>query len=336
MSDQIGNDELEALRTAVDDGGPRAAASVEPRNFRQPRRLSKARLAHLAQLVGSALPRACNDLAIPLRGYHKVTLASVSEVNVQQLFADFDAPFLVHTFECQGHTSWLVWENSAGVEAVESILAGPPPTLAEPELEGSEDEDAVAEPVHSTSPVERRLSRSERRVLEGLLERFVRPVAEALGLEIDSGRIAQEPEELTTLEDSGPDVDPRRLLIHFTFDGPGEPSEFRLYLPGVGEDDLAGALAARATTALPDHLESIAVHLSAYLGSVDVPLRELLELEVGDVIPLGVDVDSPLQLYAEDRACARARWGRWHGNLAVQIEELDAHPGDIDQPEDPS
>ena len=297
MSENLGNEELQALRSAVDDGeGSRPAASVEPRNFRQPRRLSQARLAHLAKLVGTALPRACNDLAIPLRGYHKVTLASVSEVNVQQLFGGFAAPFLVHAFECQGHTSWLVWDNMAGVETVECILAGPPLPEPEKEEEEGEEEPAAEAPEPPTEPVERRLSRSERRVLEGLIEQLVRPVAEALELEIEHGRIAQEPEELATLEDSGPDVDPRRLLLHFTFDGPGEPSEMQLYLPGVGEDDLAAALAGKETTALPDHLESIAVNLAAYLGSVDVPLRELLALEVGDVIPLGVEVDSPLEL----------------------------------------
>lgn len=332
MSEAVDKEELQALRDALQEGSERTPPAVEPRNFHQPRRLSKARLAHLSKLVASILPRACNEMAASLRGYHKVTLASLSEINAHSLFHGMSTPFVVYCFESRGQTSWLLWETLPALHAVERVLSGPPrPVKAEASEEeqgGDEEQSATSE---SEEPEERLLSRSERRVVAGLLSRLIAPVAEALGLEMGRGHVAQEAEELVTLEDAGPDADARRLLLHFVFEGPGGSSELRLYLPGVAED--GGDLAEATDEALPDHLDGVHVTLAAYLGSVDVPLRELLALEVGDVIPLGVEVGSPLQLYTEDRACARATWGRWHGNLAVRILTLDAHPGDIDQPE---
>ena len=320
MTEHIDNEELQALRSVVDDGTEQTSISVEPRNFRQPRRLSNARLAHLAKVVGSALPRVCNEMSGPLRGYHKVTLASVSEVNVQQLFTGFKAPFFVYCFDCDGLHSWLVWDDQAAIETVERIIVGP--LEVEPEEEDittSEDKPRV-------------LSQSERKVMQGLLQRLLLPVTEALELNAGDGAIAQEAEELVTYEDAGPDAGPRRLLLHFTFEGPKGSSDLRLFLPGLAECEEEDAPVVEDDTALPDHLDSVFIDLAAYLGSTDVPLLELLSLEVGDVIPLSVEVGSPLQLYAEDRACAKARWGQLNGNLAVQICELDAHPGDIDQP----
>jgi len=331
VSDGVESHELKALREALGEGAERVPPAVELRNFRQPRRLSNARLAHLSKLVGSVLPRACNEIAAPLRAYHKVTLASVSEVNVQSLFSGLTAPFVVLCFDCLGHTSWLVWESAAATAAVERVLSG-----LEPLPEDEDEEGGAGRGDEAPAPAApRRLSRSEKRVISGVLFRLIRPVAEALGLPIGAGDIAQEPEELRTLEDSGPDADARRLLLHFSFDGPGGPSDLRLYLPGVGESD-ESALAARARVKLPEHLDAVQLTLAAYLGSVDVPLQELLALEVGDVIPLGVEVDSPLELYVEDRACALASWGRWHGNLAVKVLTIDPHPGDIDQPAEES
>jgi flagellar motor switch protein FliM len=74
--------------------------------------------------------------------------------------------------------------------------------------------------------------------------------------------------------------------------------------------------------------------VSAYLASVDVPLSDLMALEVGDVIPLGVEAGTPVDLYIEDRCCARASWGRHLGMQAVRVSELDTHAGTIDEPEE--
>ncbi len=339
MSQNVEREEVQAILEAMDDGLEASRpVEVQPRNFRQPRRLSRQRLQYLAQLVNATLQGVCHDVASPLRQHHKISLASISEVNVLGLFEGYEPPFVVDIFECGGHVSWILWDSAAAAASVETILSGPPPVEPEPsEDTESEDEEGEADPAPSTppEPVARRLSASECRVIEALLQKILVPVAKALGLETSGSRLAQEPEELTTLEDCGPDADPRRLMLHFLFEGPGAPSDIRIYLPDVGEEDpVSETEEEHDEVTLPEHLEQVSLGLSAYLGSVDVPLSELMELEVGDVIPLGVEIDSPVDIYIEDRCCARAAWGTHHGLQAIRVLELNTHPGTIEQPEE--
>ena len=70
---------------------------------------------------------------------------------------------------------------------------------------------------------------------------------------------------------------------------------------------------------LPEHLDLVPVAISARLGAADLPLAELLALEVGDVIPLGVDAGAPLEVWAEDRPWAQAMLGASAGRLALRL-----------------
>lgn len=329
MSDNLEHEEVQAILDAVDTGeGALPPAEVQPRNFRQPRRLSRQRLQYLAQLVNASLQGVCREVASPLRQHHKISLASISEVNVLGLFEGYEPPFIASVFECGGHVSWILWDSTAAAAAVETIVSGPSSA-------GTVQEQGHEPGARAQSPAARHLSQSECRVVESLLQRVLVPVAGAFGLDVSGGRVAQEPEELTTLEDCGPDADARRLMLHFLFEGPGGPSDLRIYLPDVGEEDPIGeGQAAPAETPLPDHLEPVGLEVAAYLASTDVALSDLMALEVGDVIPLGVEVGSPVNLYIEDRCCAHATWGRHHGMQAVRVDDLSPHPGTIEEPEE--
>jgi flagellar motor switch protein FliM len=342
VSDRVNKQEVQAILDAVDGGADAAPpADVQPRNFRQPRRLSRERLQYLAQLVNATMQGVCSDIAAPLRQHHKISLASISEVNVLGLFDDYEPPFLVNIFECGGHVSWVLWDSAAAAATVETILSGPPPQPEEEEHQEEDEEADDGEQAHEAEPLDspayeaRRLSDSECRVVESLIAKILAPVAGAFGLEVSGGRLAQEPEEMTTLEDCGPGADARRLMLHFLFEGPGSPSDLRIYLPDVGEEDRADGDSQHAgETPLPEHLDSVHLDVAAYLASVDVPLQDLMSLEVGDVIPLGVEAGAPIDLYIEDRCCARGTWGRVHNQQAVRIVELDTHSGEIEDPTD--
>lgn len=314
MSSNLEQEEVQAILEAVrGSAGEPAAGSVEPRDFGQPRRLSRDRLQRLSRLVTTRLPEICSELAGPLRQQPKLTLASVSEVNAEGLFTDLETPFLVHCFECNGSPAWILWETITAASWVEAVLIGP------------RVEDAAQEEGEDAEDQARRLSRSECRVLEGLLEAVLVPITAALGLERTAGTLAQNPEELVTLEDAGPAGDPRRLMLHFMVEGKTGSSDLRIYLPGLDEQPVAAGRTGEPSQ-LPDHLSGVELTLAALLGSVEVPLTELLDLEPGDLIPLGIPVGTLVEIQVEDRTCATATWGRRNGLLAIKIEKLLPHP----------
>ena len=99
-------------------------------------------------------------------------------------------------------------------------------------LTGPRTEEPVEEEGEDAEPQARHLSRSERRVLERLLNRLLVPITTALGVEHAVGKLAQGPEELVTLEDAGPGGDPRRLMLHFMVEAQTGTSDLRIYLHG--------------------------------------------------------------------------------------------------------
>lgn len=304
---QIDPAEAEAL--AADTTSPTDRREVAARDFSEPKSLSSEQL-HLAHgLITSSLQSVGALLAAPLRSFHRLHLASVREVNVEKLFDGYVSPFLVHQFEVDGDLAWAVWDSAAASHAVEAVISGT----------GLSDEE----------PQARLLSRGEVGVLSRLMDNVTSTVCSGLGLETKSGTIAQDLDELLTLDSAGPGADARRLQVHLMLEGALGESEIVLYLPGVSASPLPDK---EATSALPDHLDDVKLDVRAYLGAVDLPLSAMLAIEIGDVLPLNVEIGTPLEIYVEERACATGTWGQVRGTLAVRLDQLDLHPGDIDCP----
>jgi len=304
VSSIVDPEEAEALAAVTDTAGdPSPQRSVERRNFSEPRRLSEERLKQLAKSVALALPAAMSAVDSLVRGSHKLVLADVAEVDARSLHAKWSDPILCAELECSGQRGWITWNGPAATRCAEMVLSG------------ALDEEAT----------ERALSRSELRVVARLLGELLTPLVTRLEVSAALGPIVQTVEELDDVDDP----DTQRLRIHLNFDGPGGSSDIILYLPGVkGLERLPD----ESDAGLPEHLEDVEVELRAFVGSTDVPLDELLKLEVGDVISLGTSASEPLDLYVEDRACALVQLGKHRGNLAVRIEQIDLHANQIDQP----
>ena len=312
MSSNVEPEEAQAIREMVNpQGQPPQEKPVARRNFAEPRRLSGDALKALAKKITAALPSASNELITPLRKLHKLTFGSVAEINASRLFQGMPSPFLIWCYQCNEQLGWLIWDAAAGRRLIETILCGK----------------------YDESSPGRRFSPAECRVLEKIFLVLVGAIARTFGLEPRSLRIAQDAEELNGYEEIPGSADKQRLMVHTSFDGPGGPSDVRIYLPGVFAEEEAADDRAKPIAGLPEHARDVTVLLSAYLGSVDVSLSELLGLEVGDVLPLEVDSDSHLELFVEDRASARARWGTHKGQLAVKVLSIEPRPLEIDQPE---
>lgn len=293
--------ELEALQDAFVEATPaRASQQVEPRNFAQPRHLSAGRLQTLGRDLRRALDALVPELARVLRGNHELSLGGLSEIDAAGLLKGRTAPFLLHGFQCSGEQGWVAWDMAAAHCTAEAVITGSSEGL--------------------TGAPDKRLSRTEQRIVCELIDRVAGCCALALGLTYEAGTIGQDPDELITLGIAPPDRDGRRLAIHLCFEGPGGPSDLFVYLPGVHEERAAPA---QSVADLPGHLDRVQVEVSACLGSIDIPLSQMLDLEEGDVIPLDAPEGTLVELFAEDRPCATATWGRFGDHLAVRVEHLD-------------
>ena len=317
MAGLVDPEEAAALARAAGGGdAPRRVAVVVPRDFTEPRTLSADRIARIRKTLSARLQSIANALAGPLRGHPTLTLGEVGEVNAQGLFDGFVRPFLVHGFPCAGQQGWVVWDTAAGRLVADTILSGPDAGAAstqDVDDDGAEDAD--------DPPGDPMLTRTERRVVGRALDEVLARIAGEFGLEVGPGEIWQEPEELTTLEDLGPDADSRRLFVHLGFeDERGTTSDLRIYVPGIAaaEDENEE----RTRDGAPAHLASVDLDVSAILGGTDVPLAELLEIEVGDVIPLDARVGDPVELEVEETICARGRYGAHAGLLAILVDEV--------------
>ncbi|MEM9382252.1 MAG: FliM/FliN family flagellar motor C-terminal domain-containing protein [Planctomycetota bacterium] len=333
MSAKVSTEEAAALAAAAGATGDderRRVAVVAPRDFTEPKTLSAERIARICKTLSARLHSIANVLAGPLRGHPTLTLGEVGEVNAHGLFDGFARPFLVHGFQCAGQQGWVLWDPAAARVASDTILSGPKedePTALDDEVDEEEGDEADADeaPVEPAEPEigDPMLTRTERRVVSALLDEILRAIADQFGLQVEKGLIWQEPEELTTLEDLGPDADTRRLFIHLGFDDDrGTASDIRIYLPGIaaaeeGEDE-------EERDAAPSHLAPVDMLVSAILGGTDVPLDELLAVEIGDVIPLDARLGDLVTLEVEETICARGRFGARGCLLSVLVEEIGA------------
>ena len=303
MSSNLDPEEVQAIMdlAAPEEGPRRAPPEVSARDFSKPRRLSPGELETVQTHASLSLPATIEQFANSLRNQHEIEILDISEVNADDIFGEVDEPFAIAKFDIGGQPGWLVWELIPALAVAEILLGASEPSDSEP----------------------RAFTSLERRSIERLLSPFVTTLASSLELAATNLEVLGAREDIGTWTDGGKLSEPSRLHLSFTFDGPGGASHFDLYLPGIHpHQEQAGALA--PATPLPNHIRDVTVNLVARLGDNQIPLADLLAIEVGDVIPLETPVTEPLRIYVEDvpQPCGRGFLGSKRGNLAIRIEQI--------------
>ena len=303
MTSNVEPEEAQAILDLMADGARSGAANpiVEPRDFLRPRRLGRAQLDGVTRRLSGAFKDVERALMRRLRGKGSLELVEVSEVGSDVALGELAAPFCVLRFLVGAEPGWALWQCAGAVGAVEVALGAGGPA----------------------EPVARALTPIEKSIFEDLLRPIVTAATAGLELSATGFTVVDTIDDLGSWRDGGPTADPQRLDVHLNCDGPGIESSLRLLLPGVAPERPEPHASARD---LPPHLEEVRVQLSARLGAADVPLAELLAIEVGDVIPLDVETTEGVRIWIEDREVASARLGSKHGNLAVAIEHPLSHP----------
>jgi flagellar motor switch protein FliM len=307
MPSNVSPEEVHAL---VGESAEAETAGIEPRDFRQPRRLSPEQLVRhkrTAQRAQQELGRLANAT---FRAPTTTEIVGVSEASMPAIVRSLSEPFAALLFECGGQPCWTMWDISVALSAVERMLGS-----------------TESRPSNS-----RALSAVERALVQSLLVKVTSLVAATYGLELKNPRYLQDFVSLYATQDGHDHGDPQRLCVQVGMQGQFGSGTIRIYLGGAKLLEPAGPGAKdKLRSTLPAHISDLEVQLTAELASVELPLQDVLAIEPGDVIPLDVDVDSPLALYVEDEACGSARWGERSGRIALRITEFrkrgSAQPG---------
>lgn len=303
MAQNLLPEEIRAILELLPKGGDQPpAGEVSSRDFHRPRRLSGEQRATLIEQVARMAPDLEREVGAALRGKVELELADLDEVNAEGLFAEVEPPFAIARFEVKGEPGWAVWELAGAVAAIETALGMPDVKQGKA----------------------RKLTSVEKTMLKRLVALPLQRFAKLWRLEPKDLRVVEIPEELGTWRDAGPTADAQRVLVHLKLQGAGGSSSLKLYLPGVVPASPAAPAPKKAPQAAqaPEHLVGVPFEVSVRLGATEIQLADLLQLELGDVIPLGSRTDEPLRLIVEDRVCADVRLGTRDGTLAVKVERL--------------
>lgn len=291
-------EEAEAIQEMMrEEGEERAAAEVAARDFRQPRRVSSSLLVQLRRDLSLNLPKLEGALGSRLRSRYPLAVRDVRETSVDGLFDELAENVPMGRFKIGGQPAWILWQNKAAQAAIEIIFGSTP----------NEDSE------------ERSFSKMEIKILEQLMNEVASFACSSLELQPSELSIVERVEEMGHWRDGGAEAEAHRLCVDITFEGPALESSFQLYLPGF-KSAKAGDSTER--TELSEHCNQVTVEVGAFLGSSDLPLNEILELQVGDVIPLGTTTEEPLLLRAEGCVFGTGHVGNYRGNLAVRVLEI--------------
>lgn len=303
MSAQLDPEEVQAIADAMSvDAGHKPPATVAERDFSIPRRLSLEVVKRISETLRNLVPSLKRSFQSIVPATVEIEPIAVREITARGLFEGLEPPFIVGRFTNAGAPGWIVWDPSQAIGCVQAALGMPDPQINEidPSVE---------------------ISFVERRLMSRALERLVAPLAERFHFQVEGLIIAEKLDDIGSWEDQGADADAHRLCIELSLTALDTTTTVTLYLPGFlpaevedHEDELVGKA--------PPVLRAIPVDVHATFDPIEVPLAQLLEVEVGDVIPIAPIRSARLTLSVGDRPVAHAELGRNYERLAVRILDI--------------
>lgn len=300
MSTHVSDEERQALLAHT--GATSAAASapdVAQRDFSQPRRIAAAEMDALANEIDRRLPRIQQAARQLLGADVLVKFAGATESSADRLVESWKPPFALLAFRSRGQLCWVSMDCAKAVAEFELLLGATP-------REGA-----------------RALSSAEQRLMIVLTRLLFEPLRDVLDFEFQDLRAVDEPCAIGSWRHGEGAADPHRLTLELEVERPGSSYTVRAHLPPPQRRAASGPAAPAPPV---EHIRDLDLELCARLGALEMPLAEILALEAGDVLPLGVDARTGLELYVNDRAWAVADLGARGEKLAVALREVVQDP----------
>ncbi len=312
MTSKLTSEEEQAIADAMAGSGVAGTKNMDvtERDFRIPRRLSLEVIKKLDATLRNSIPSLKRSLQSVLPAEFVLEPTGVREMTALGLFEVTQAPFVIARFESQGAPGWVSWSHEPALACVKAALGVTPS-----QRDDGDDVDPDAE------KEQRDFSFIERRVLGRLIEAILAPISRMFKFDVNNMLVAEKEDDIGSWEDAGQDADAHRLCIDLQLDALGMASSLTLYLPGFHSKDVEEEEEATSVQT-PKHLEAIPIELRALFDTVQVPLSQLLDLEVGDILPLSPIRSTNLQINVGDEPVARGELGRNFERLAIRVLEI--------------
>jgi len=300
---------------AVEAGGANqaeAAPEVRPLDFSQPTRFTT----ELRRRIAAALPPLSEALSAALSAQLKAEVAiepgeiTESTWAAAQAGLPADAVSVGVQADEPAHGMLFSVELPLVLQALECLLGGRA----------------------AQAPSERHLSEIDWVLARGVLDTVVGELSEAWS-ELGGGALTRG--DLDLEGDAQVEVAPSEptLTVTLASSVDGCSSAMSLLLPWRAVQPIASARGANeaagapgAAAALRNGLSLAEVLLRAEIGSVQMPIEEMLAIVPGSVVALGERAELGVRLFAEEVSVGRGRPGRSGTHKALKIEAVDEAP----------
>jgi len=300
---------------AVSQSGEAEAAAAEVRalDFSQPTKFTTELRRHVTGALGEACETLSSVLSAQLKTEVVLEPGEISQNTWAAARAGLaaDAVAVAVLADQPAHAMLLNVEQAVVLQSLECLLGGKA----------------------SQAPAERHLSEIDWTLAKGVLDTVVRELSAAW---VELGGPALTRGELDLEGDAGIAVAPAEPVLSAALQTriDGCESTIWLLLPwsavapiaAVGHAPGEHGLEGQAATGLRERLAVAQVLLRAEVGSVQMPIEQMLAIEPGGTLELGERSENGVRLFAEEVSVGRGRPGRSGTRKAIKLQESDEHP----------
>ncbi len=318
MSDILSREEIDALIESYklaggfEEGGKSSRTAVRVYDFTRPDRFSKEHLRALNSIHNRHCSSVAGGLAAILRVEVQAELLALEQLTYREYCSTVPEPTLFAEANLEPLASVAIFEFSpALVGACVDLLAGAPRVSDVPISRITDVDKALFRPI---------IDMVLRKYSEAWASSIVfQPKVSALFTESTTRQVLLPNEpvlvssfEVTILEQSG--------MMSVCL--PASAVESVLPSLETGKPSLSQRHKCEINELVKKPLEDVELECRAILGRTELPLNEVMNLEVGDLIRLPVKADRPVELWVDDVPTFAGVLGRSGNTLAVRISQI--------------